>query len=48
YNRRKMARTRPALFSYFVAASFVANLLLALFVWLTGPESPGITIAWFA
>lgn len=43
-----MARTRPALFSYFVAASFIANLVLVLFVWLTGPESPGITAAWFA
>src|SRR3954453_10851553 len=43
-----MARTRPALFSYFVAASFVANLLLGLYVWLSGPESSGITAAWFA
>src|SRR5438270_3101937 len=43
-----MARSGPALFSYFVAASFVTNLLLTLSVWLTGPESPGITAAWFA
>lgn len=42
-----MPRTRPALLSCFVAASFVVNLLLALSVWLIGPESPGITAAWF-
>jgi tRNA A-37 threonylcarbamoyl transferase component Bud32 len=43
-----MARSRRAFFSYFVAASLVTNLLLRVIVWLTGPESPGITAAWFA
>lgn len=42
-----MATTRSALFSYFVAASLVASLVLALSVWVTGPESPGITAAQF-
>ncbi len=43
-----MTRTRPTLLAYVVAASFVTNLLLTLFVWLTGPESPSIFVAWLA
>jgi eukaryotic-like serine/threonine-protein kinase len=42
-----MAANRRVL-SYLVAAAFVANLLLTLSVWVAGPESSGITIAWFA
>ena len=41
-----MTRARPSLLAYLLAASFVANFLLILFVWLTGPESPGIYVAW--